>query len=124
MKKMLGLLVLILSLLIAGCTSKSSLTGTKESEVQQTKGIQAEEETNTQTKAETTKLTWALFDFGADISVCQKALNDELKNKKLPYEIEFVNVSVGFDGNYQEYVDSYIKAVEEGGYDTFTNSIS
>jgi hypothetical protein len=117
MKKMLGFLMLVLSLLIAGCNSRSSLSGTEEPKVQQTKGIQAEEEAGTQTKAETTKLTWALFDFGADISVCQKALNEELKNKNLPFEIEFVNVPVGFDGNYQEYVDSYIKAVEEGGYD-------
>ena len=47
----------------------------------------------------------------------QESLNKELKNQKIPYEIEFVNVQVEFENDYRDYVYSYIEEIEKNNYD-------
>ena len=63
------------------------------------------------------KLTWALMDFGADMTACQEALNDCMKDKGLPYEIEFVDIPIKYEGDHQVYVNSYIEKIKAGEYD-------
>lgn len=62
-------------------------------------------------------LTWAVFNLRGDQQVYQEALNEALEEKKLPYQIHFVDIQVSFSGNYKEYVDTYLKEIEKNEFD-------
>ena len=105
MKKISGFMLFIVLSLLAGCKTESLLSESTKTETQKT------------SEKETVKLTWALMDFGADMTACQEALNDCMKDKGLPYEIEFVDIPIKYEGDHQVYVNSYIEKIKAGEYD-------
>ncbi len=62
-------------------------------------------------------LTWALFNIKGDHQVYFDALNDTLRKKNLPYQIQFVNIPVAFEGDYKTYINTYIEEIEKGDFD-------
>ncbi|MCD2493724.1 ABC transporter substrate-binding protein [Lacrimispora sp. NSJ-141] len=65
-------------------------------------------------------LTWAVFDMGIDLGIYEDGLNELLKNKGIEYKIKFVDIKVPFEEDYEVYVQTYIDAVQTGGYDIVT----
>ena len=65
-------------------------------------------------------LTWALFDMKGDQQVYLDALNEKLREKGLPYQIRFANISIPFEGDYKAYVETYMEEVAKGDFDIIT----
>ncbi len=65
-------------------------------------------------------VTWALFNLKGDQQVYLDALNEVMEEKGLPYQIQFANVSIPFEGDYETYVNAYIEEIEKGDFDIIT----
>lgn len=65
-------------------------------------------------------VTWALFNLKGDQQVYLDALNEVMEEKGLPYQIQFANISIPFEGDYETYVNAYIEEIEKGDFDIIT----
>ena len=107
--RVFALITVLLGSLLMGCAS-----GGKKTDVIRQESTAAAQ-TDYPDEDEMT-ITWALFDMNVDCSGMQNELNQTLKEKGIPYKIQFENISVPFE-TYKDYVNSYVETVKNSRYD-------
>ncbi|QNM06631.1 ABC transporter substrate-binding protein [Qiania dongpingensis] len=130
MKRYIWIVVLVISVLnICGCgldkpKEKDTLpleTSSLESFEKDSKTEeQSSEKFDMEQDIEPGTLTWAVFDMGTDLEIYEDSLNELLRNKGIENKIKFVDIKVPFEEDYEAYVQTYIDAVQTGGYDIVT----
>lgn len=68
-------------------------------------------------KEKTICLKWGIMNADSDLSIYEKSVNEKLREKALPYQIELVNISVDISKSYGEYLNEYLGALADAGID-------
>ena len=115
--------LLVILIIAAGCGDHADASDGTEGLL--TTQNDEEDQENEEDEEDPYTIKWGLLSVNpGDLTIYEETVNDLLETMGCEYKIDLTSVSISFDGDYLDYVDSYADTVRSGDYDIITTACS